>query len=280
MITEHFSWVLALGALIGIIGAAPRLRSWYENKASLWEKGLAPALLISWALLPYLSVALGHNQDVRLMAPAMPAGAVIVAGLLTAISLPVLRRASIAVVTTAAIFETIAIAAPFAADFLPSQIAVTTSFGSAAIPLQGQAMGYEMPPGPGYGTQIITAIENQSRTPAGTIGTQTIGVLESDPVVNGNTLGWIADQRGDHFVIANVMTSSNQQAGLVKSLGDFDFLLYVRQPPLPANSSEDRLGLVNESFAADYLTPKDLRHFHLRGTLPIGGGQSVEIFQP
>ena len=280
MLTEHFSWVLTLGALIGVIGGLPRLRLWYERKASLWNKGFAPALLVSWALLPYLSVALGHNQDVRLMAPAMPAGAIIVAGLLTAITVSALRRASIAVVTVAAIFETVAIAVPFDAGFLPSEISVSTGFGLAAIPLHGQAMGYEMPPGPGYGTQIIAAIENQSRTPFGKVRPETIGVLESDPVVNGNTLGWIADQRGDQFTIANVSSSSSQHAGLVRSLSDFDYLLYVRQPPLPANSSENRLVLVNESFAADYLTSKDLGHFHLRGALPIGGGQNVEIFQP
>ena len=215
------------------------------------------------------------------MAPAMPAGAVIVAGLLARHHpLPACAAHPSRQWQPSLSSRRLGIAAPFDASFLPSAISVNTTFGGAAIPLHGQPMGYEMPPGPGYGTQIITALEDRSRSGTGQIRPEWSRFLESEPVVNGNTLGWIAGFARRSFRHGQCDDLGEPAKPMLKALRAYNFVLYVRQPPLPANSSEDRLALDNSPFQAAYLTPKDFGHYTLRRTLPIGDGQTVEISQP
>jgi hypothetical protein len=278
MITANFSWILALAGVVGLLASLPKLMTWLRLRQLHSRTFFGVALLTSWAVIPYLSVALGKNQDVRLMAPALPAAAIIVALLVCAISFDALRWATITLTVIFAIVLTASIAVPFSVPGLASALSVSTPYGAASIPLDGQPLGYEMPPGHDVGTPILKYLESQYRARHHSLASETIGVLESDPAVNTNTLGWLANLRDDPFTFDDVSATPDRPTTLLATLKSFTVVLYVPQPRPPKNDSQDRLALVNQSFAADYVRPADLALFPgATRSFALGGGMRVVV---
>ena len=90
VLSYNVSWIIAMLGLAAVALNMPRLLALFRQP---WQRGVLwnLAFLVAWAGVPYLSVALAHNQDVRLMAPAMPAVAILVAGAVAAVRQPVVR---------------------------------------------------------------------------------------------------------------------------------------------------------------------------------------------
>ena len=84
MVNDHVSWILGLAFLAALAFDLPALGRLFRPVVR-GEPLIRLALVAAWATIPYLIVATAHNQDYRLMAPALPAMAVIVAGAVAAI---------------------------------------------------------------------------------------------------------------------------------------------------------------------------------------------------
>jgi 4-amino-4-deoxy-L-arabinose transferase-like glycosyltransferase len=262
MINFNLSWIIVL---LGIISAAlsrTKLRLHFKHpngREPLWKL----AFLLAWALIPYLSVALAHNQDVRLMAPAFPAVAVLAAGACSKVPWPYLRAtlAGIAVILLA--YQTLNHTTDVTPAFLPDRI--TGSFGEyeAAIQLNSAPIGYERLPGSDYAGPVLDYVEEVAdQEPGGAAQPRTICLLESEPVININTIGFLAAARHDPYGLADVVKPPGTSSGELEDiLSGCDFALYSRPPKVPASGPNSRLTLVNEPYAARHMTPRMFRLF-------------------
>ena len=120
------------------------------------------SFLVSWFAIPYLSVALSHNQDVRLMASAMPAVAVTVGGTITAVPWRIIRISLGALLIFAGVFQTVGASSSLRTG-APIELTLRTSAGSLIIPVLGKPLGYERQPMPDYAGPILSTIARWSR---------------------------------------------------------------------------------------------------------------------
>jgi 4-amino-4-deoxy-L-arabinose transferase-like glycosyltransferase len=261
VINENLSWVILLVGVVGVLLCWRRLRSLFRRPldlAPLWKL----AFLLSWALVPYLSVALAHNQDVRLMAPAFPAVAVLAAGAVSSIPK---AQARLAVATIAVVvlgYQTLTHITDVTPGFLPNRLSVSASSYQAEIPLDSEPIGYERLPGDEYVEPIFDYIETvSSRETGGSSAAKTICLLQSDPVVNSNTFGFMSAARGAPYGFADVVEGQGGAAELREVLSGCNFALYSRPPQPPPSDAYDRLTLVNEPYAANHMTPAMFRLF-------------------
>jgi 4-amino-4-deoxy-L-arabinose transferase-like glycosyltransferase len=261
MINFNLSWVILLLGLIGAILSWRRLRSLFErpiDPAPLWKL----AFLLAWALIPYLSVALAHNQDVRLMAPAFPAVAVLAAGAVSAIPRVQWRMALAAVAVVVLAYQTLNHITDVTPGFMPDRASVSASSYEAAITLNSEPIGYEQLPGSDYVTPIFEYIEKvASREPGDPRAGKTICLLQSEPVINSNTLGFMSAARGDAYGFADIVQGPGGPAELKAVLSGCSFALYVRPAKVPLSGPHSRLALVNEPYAAHHMTPQMFRLF-------------------
>jgi len=260
VINRNLSWVILLVGIVAVLLSWPRLRSLFHrpvDPAPLWKL----AFLLAWAVVPYLSVALAHNQDVRLMAPAFPAVAVLAAGAISSIPKPQVRLALAGVVVLVLSYQTLTHITDVTPGFFPERLRVSVSSYEASIPLDSQPIGYEQLPGDDYVEPIFDYIEEVSAHRPGGPGAAEICLLQTDPVVNSNTFGFMAAARGDVYGFADVVQGAGGSKELSSVLSGCDFALYSRPPePLPSEAG-DRLKLVNEPYAANHMTPSMFRLF-------------------
>lgn len=266
-INVSLSWVILL---LGVAGAAlswPRWRSLFERPIEagpLWKL----AFLLAWALVPYLSVALAHNQDVRLMAPAFPAVAILAAGAVSAVPRPRLRTALAGVAVIVLTYQTITHVTEVSPEFLPDRIHASIGDYEAAIQLNSEPIGYERLPGSDYTGPVLDYIEKlAAEEPGGPGQPRTICLLQSEAVINANTISFLAAARHDPYTPIDVVKAPGTgTAELEQVLSTCDFALYARPPRVSPSGSGGRITLVNEPFAANHMTP---RLFHLfKGTSP------------
>ena len=165
--------------------------------------------------MPYLSVALAHNQDVRLMAPALPGVAVLVAGAVGAIRRPRARLALAGVAVLALAYTTLNHVTAVKPGFLPENATLSAGPYVAVVPLGSTPIGYEQLPGPDYATPVIEYIEDVARAePGGLSAPRTVCLLESEAVANSNTFGYLSSAREDPFVFADVVLGPEGRKGL------------------------------------------------------------------
>ena len=110
------------------------------------EPLLRLAFVAAWATIPYLIVATAHNQDVRLMAPAIPAMAVIVAGAVAAVPARGARVAIIGLATVALVYQTASHVVRIDPPLLPDEPSLRIGDYSADLQLDDQPIGYERLP--------------------------------------------------------------------------------------------------------------------------------------
>jgi len=260
VVNANVTWVIALAALIAIAFNFSRLVALFRKPARI-EPLLKLAFLAAWVAIPFLSVALAKNQDVRLMAPAMPGMAVITAGAICAIRPRGARLALAGVTTVAMLYLTVGKITPVSPAFLPEDVSVQASSYNASIPLKEQPIGYEQLPGDDYGTPVVEYIEELSEREGTPDVPKQICLLQSEPVVNSNSFGFLALAREDPFAFADVLIDDQGRRGLATTLKGCNFALYVPQAPVDPALRESRLAIVNEEYAARYMTPKLLRLF-------------------
>jgi hypothetical protein len=280
MMNADVSWVFGLAAIAAALLNIPTLITWWRNRDFRRQGLIDAAFLLSWILIPYLLVALAHNQDVRLMAPAMPGMVVILAGLITAVRWVYVRIILAAATVTASVYQVGRLVTPLQLDFLPAEATLAIGQFDAVIPFQSQSIGYEQLPGKDYTTPIISYIEAVSHAASGHSGgpNPTVCLLESNPIVNGNTFSYLIAARGDAFTIRNITIGPQGPSELVTQLAGCDFALYVKQPPIASTTLPTRLALVNGTFAAEFMTPKLFSLFRSPSrSFYVGGGQRVQI---
>jgi 4-amino-4-deoxy-L-arabinose transferase-like glycosyltransferase len=262
VVNFNLSWIIVLLGIAAALLAWPRLKRLFQPPISsepLWKL----AFLLAWVSVPFLSVALAHNQDVRLMAPAFPGVAVLVAGAITAIPRPQWRMALAAIAVVLLGYQTLNHMTTVTPDLLPDRARVALGSYEAAIPFSSEPIGYEQLPGDDYVTPIFDYIKQvASAEPGGASEHRTICLLESEPVININTLGFLSTVQGNPFGFVDVVKPlGTSDADLEEILSGCDFALYSRPSVAPPSDESRRETLVNEPYAANHMTPRMFRLF-------------------
>jgi 4-amino-4-deoxy-L-arabinose transferase-like glycosyltransferase len=276
VVNSNLSWVILLTGLVALALSAERVRALFTRPLR-WTPLANLAFLLAWAVIPYLSVALAHNQDVRLMAPALPAVAILVAGAVAGVRR---RRARIALAGFAVIvlsYQTLTHVTDVTPGFLPDRVSVSVGSYDAVIGLNSEPIGYERLPEPDYGTPVIEYIEEVARvSPGGSELPRTVCMLQSEALINGNTFRYLAIAREDPYTFVDVVTTPDgTPRDLEEALSGCNFALFVKPPPVPPSGPDSRLTLVNEPFAAHHMTPRLLNLFQGPSrAFPLNGGRS------
>lgn len=249
------SWIVVLAGAAALLLGARKAIAWFRPPLNA-DRIAAAALLGSWVAIPYLSLALGHNQDTRLMAPALAGIAVIVAGALAAVDRPRVRVALIAVTAVALVYQTVNRVTPIRPDFFPRDISVQLGAEEAVIPLDSRQMSYEVSPEDDYGTPLFEYLETVARDGAaeGPVPPKSVCLLQSDSIANGNTLNYLAHLRGAPLAFDDIFAGPGEQRELYEELRGCEIALYVKQPPHSGFES-DRVGLVNLEYATRFMSP-------------------------
>lgn len=257
VVNSQVSWIIGLAALVAILLNLGRLRAWVTPPVKS-QQLLAAAFLIAWVLPPFLSIAFGQNQDPRLMASAMPGMAIITAAAIAGIEIVRLRLALVCVTAVALLYQSVNHVTSVRPGFMPQEIRVDLGPTAAVLPLDSRPIGYEQLPGKDYATPIVRHIESVARSRGGNgeIPPSTICLLQSDPVVNLNTFGFLAHSRNDPFSILEPQIGPDGRTGLTNILAGCDFAVYARPPGPTPGTDEDRIAIVNEKVAAQFMTPR------------------------
>jgi len=280
MLNSDVSWIFVIVTVVGagliVCGQLSKRRRQGLPQDSLWRV----VFLLLWILIPYASIAGGHNQDVRLMAGAMPGMAAGFGGLLARVPWPYLRSALVVGSLSASAYQTAALVAPSLGQILPVSLTVGLESEAAVIPFDAQPLGYEQRPGADYGTAILSYLEYVARgmSLAGVMHREVICFLESDPIINTNTFGYLVDIRNDPFTLVNLQIGVNGVNGLPGQLASCNVALYVPQPAVTATNRSTRLVLVNGDYAATFMTPTLVDSFTgFRRFFSTGSGSLVEV---
>jgi 4-amino-4-deoxy-L-arabinose transferase-like glycosyltransferase len=233
------------------------------------------AILLSWIGVPFAALAVSHNQDVRYLAPGLTGLVVLAAGLITAIR-PRSWQWGIAAGATAAL------TAQYISYVIPqaSPAAATVQVGPSSfpvlVPFNGADLAHTRPPGsPDYANPVVHALYEYQREHR-PVEPLSVCLLESQQVINGNTLRYVAESSGVPLTfldLSYIPTATN--ASLAASLATCPVALWI---PGGDAGAGGRVGILNKSSAAVRLTPGEEASFDGgRTTLPVGQGLMVEI---
>jgi 4-amino-4-deoxy-L-arabinose transferase-like glycosyltransferase len=288
----NLSWVIVLLGAVAVVLNWPRLVSLFRrpiHTRPLW----ALAFLLTWVVIPYLSVALAHNQDVRLMAAAFPGVAVLVAGALSYVPSSSVRYALAGIAVFVLTYQSVDHVVEITPGHL-TEAKVELGDYAEVVQLDSTPVGYEQLPGHDFTTPVLEYIEQVAASdPGGATETRSVCMLQSEATMNSNTIGFLSEARGDPFLVEDVTIGPEGTKGLREALSGCDFAIYVPPPATRPGGSESRLAIVNEPFAADHMTPALLALFdgprrsfplHNSGTNPSEpgflnpeGGNKVEV---
>lgn len=278
VINFNLSWVILGLGLIALAVNAGKVRALLARPRQaepLWNL----AFLLAWVAIPYLSVATAHNQDVRLMSPAFPGVAILVAGAVAAIERRRLRLALTGIAALVLTYQTVNHVTDVTPGFLPDRPHVTVGSYEAALQLDSEPIGYEQLPGDDYATPIFEYMEAVAeKEPGGLAVPRTVCMLQSQAVVNSNTFGFYSSERGDPFGYADVVSEpGGTERELEEVLSGCNFALYIKQPRPTAATKESRIVLVNEPYAANHMTPRLFALFRGPSQTFPAAGETVRV---
>jgi 4-amino-4-deoxy-L-arabinose transferase-like glycosyltransferase len=257
LINSDLSWIIVLAGIVAIGLNMPALRALLRRPAQV-DRLLQLALLLAWAIVPYITLATAHNQDVRLMAAAMPAVAAIIGGAMAAIRWRGVRIALIAVVAIALCYQTLNHTTSVTPGFAPQNASLEIGPYAAVVHLGDEPIGYEQLPGPDYGTPIVDYMAGVIARESDSSVLHSVCVLETEPLVNVVTLGFLATAQRVPLTFVNVL-AHEEGTDLDVALSRCDFALYAeQQQPPPAALKDVRMTLVNKEYAASRLTAGQL----------------------
>jgi 4-amino-4-deoxy-L-arabinose transferase-like glycosyltransferase len=280
VLEADLSWLLTIVGVVALLLALPRFLAWTRRREDLHENLMRAAFLVTWAGVPFSVFTFSSDHDPRYLAATLPAVAIIIAGLIIQIRRTWLRTAMVAAAVGVGLFETALLTTAFHPPVLPDSVVVGAPTGVATIPLAGQPIGYERRPEPvDYALPIVDYLVAKSRVPAGNIVPRKICILETDPVVNGNTLGWLADVDELPFTYFDQFITSSSQA-LLSKLASCDFALYIPPEKVPEALRKNRVALLNERSAASRMTPQMFALFSGPSRrFSLESGQQVTILE-
>ena len=286
LVNFHLSWVILGLGLVAVALNLKRMRSLFAKPLRtdpLWSL----VFLLSWAVIPYLSVVTAHNQDVRLMAPAFPAVAILVAGAVALIPRPRARLALTSIAIAVLAYQTLTHITDLNPSFLPDRPRIAVGSQEAVVPLDSEPIGYERLPQPDYAGPVMDYLEALARVEAGGLSTPRIAcLLQSHPVINGNTFRFLASAREVPFTYADVVSNAGEtEKDLETILAGCNFALYIKPAAVTEETEGSRVTLVNEPYAANHMTPRLFSLFQGPSrTFPVGpeqaftaGGNTVRV---
>lgn len=259
MINAHISWVLGLTFLVALAFNIPGLVRLFRPRVRV-ETLLRLLFLGTWATIPYLIVSTAHNQDFRLMAPAMPGMAVIVAGTVAAVPRREAMAAIAGVSTVAMLYLTVTHVVRIDPPLLPDEMSVVVGGYSASISLDDRPIGYERLPESSIGDPIMEFMEETAASETGRPPDRRVCVMQAESIINSNTFNYLTISRDDPFAIVNQLVGPTGRAGLAANLHECAFALYMKQASAAANP-KNRVAIVNDEFASPYMTPALFRIF-------------------
>jgi len=259
--------VLLVG--VGALAAVQRRRQW--DRQTL----VRISIPLSWFAIGFLALAAAHNQDIRYLAPGIPGLAILAAGSIGVLRPPRLQLAIATVATVALAWQFVSYVAPVSQPGV-AELAVGPPSFRLSAPLDGRVLDYARRYGlPDYATPIVKDLARAGRR-LGARSTLTVCLLESQEVVNGNTLGYVAESRGVSLSFVDVSYIPRfSQRELTRALEACPVALLIR-----SKFGSGRIAVLNRSSAAARLTATDLRLFSgPRPHLPVGQGATVEILE-
>jgi 4-amino-4-deoxy-L-arabinose transferase-like glycosyltransferase len=259
LINDQLSWILGLVFLVSIGFNLPALRRLFRPVVRA-EPLLRLAVIAAWATIPFLIVATAHNQDYRLMAPALSAMAVIVAGAVAAVPARGARMAIAAIAVVALVYQTASHIVRIDPPLLPDEASLRIGDYSAVLPFDDQPIGYERLPESSIGDPIMRFIERTAAAEIGRPPARNLCVLQSEAFINTNTFTYLTQSRDDPYNVVAEMVGPTFRAGLAANLHECDFALYMK-PASAAADPNGRIAFVNDEFGARYMTPALFRIF-------------------
>jgi len=269
--------LLVLLLIIGALFAIPRALHRHTNRSDL----IRIAIPMSWLAVPFAVVAASHNQDVRYVAPGVTGLAILAAALITAVRPRVLSLCIMAVATVALVCQ-------FTSYVIPqTDASISAGTGGFAlvigppsfqlvIPFGGAGLAYVSPPGiPNYAAPIVQVLHDyQERTDAAS--PLDVCFLETQAVVNGNTIGYVAESSGVSLAFTDMSYIPQMSAqALAAELSACPVALYI-----PGDSGQGRVALLNSVSGAARITASEIAGFDgPRPVLPVGDGLSVEVLE-
>jgi 4-amino-4-deoxy-L-arabinose transferase-like glycosyltransferase len=271
VINYNLTWIVMLLGLVAVALDWERILGLFSRPRRaepLWKL----AFLLAWAVIPYLSVALAHNQDVRLMAPAFPAVCVLAAGAVSYIRWPRVRYALAGAAVVLLAYVTVNHDTDITPSGLPERAQVRIGEYAAAQQLDSQPIGYEELPSDDYTTPMLEFIEKvAAQQPGGLAVPRTICDLQEEGTTNYNTLNFLSQARGDPFTVVPVAIGAGGEKELEENIaGTCTFAVYTPPPELSPAEAEERVALVNVPSAANHMTPQIFGLFRgPRQTFPL-----------
>jgi 4-amino-4-deoxy-L-arabinose transferase-like glycosyltransferase len=270
---NNLSWILVLAGLVARVANLGRLSTALRAKGAGADRAHA-ATLLTWVLVPYVAQVTSRNQDIRLLAPALVGFVVATAGGLSVIPRSRLRLSVAVVALGALLFTTVNRIVPVGPSFLPQEVRLTLGGQTAWLPIASSAtVGYEQLPQRDRTTRVFRYLESLAaeRAADGAQQPETVCMLQSLPVTNTNTYSFLARAREDAFVVQDVVVGEGGTAALAATLATCDFALFVKPQEVHGADAVSRVTLVNDPFAANYMTPPLLKTFDgPRRAFPIG----------
>jgi 4-amino-4-deoxy-L-arabinose transferase-like glycosyltransferase len=250
-----FSWLFVLLLLVVAVLAVPRFVRWIRRRQETWSTLERAAFIASWIAAPIVAVAISTNHSSRYSVASMPALAITVAGLIAAVSWPVVRWIVMTAAVLMVVDQTLIVnVASFRTPLLPSNVGIHTRYGPVSLTFAGPDSPALPPmPGPDPAALVMKYLETESRGPDGKRRPASIVILQDQEDLNDHTLPYYAEIRNDPFTFTQLYTSGT---ALRKDLEAADFALYIAPPPLTRATQFGRVGEINEQAANYSMTPR------------------------
>lgn len=277
LIDGDLSWGFALALVAGVLLAATALVHQSVRSHGARNRLFACFFLLAWIGVPYVTIALGHNQDVRLMAPAFPGIGVAIGVAVANVYSALVRRVLVLGILAYGLIQTAVLTWPVSLPIGSGAFSIGTAVGALTVNLTGEPIGYEARPARvDYGAQVIAGVHFACSRTVAREQACIVGVLESDAVVNANTLQYFADVRGYHFQFLTISASAGHTARLLRVLSTLDVALYMAPPPVSVVGQ--RVAILDAGYADAFMTRAAFGLFggpSLR--IAVGRGLSVDI---
>jgi Dolichyl-phosphate-mannose-protein mannosyltransferase len=258
-IDNGFGLLVILFTLAVALLSIPNLVKWLRTRDNFWPSIKTALILLSWLVIPIVTVGASTNQAPRYAVEAYPALVVIAGGLTSGLRWASVRVAAMVVAVLITINATLTVnVAGYKPPGLPAYWSIDSPVGTLTAQI-GAAPAF-LPLSANYGLDVIKYLESQSKGPDGKVEHRTIALLELQGYLNGNNLPYLATLRRDPFTFATLFAEPKASA-LTTDLKGYDFVVYIKQPGTIPGGAGARVAQLNNVAAARQMTLQDFALF-------------------